>query len=117
MDFYTFGKKSGHSISTFNSDFIMSRILQTEKETRIGCMYLEENGVIGYHQATTPQLLLIVSGEGCVRGEEDKYYSVQPGDAVFWKKDEWHETKTEKGLTALVVESKELNPSLFMDKR
>lgn len=60
-------------------------------------------GVIGYHQAVAPQLLLI-----------DEYFKVQTGDAVFWTKDEWHETKTDGGLTAIVIESEELDPSIYM---
>ncbi|MFB4166900.1 cupin [Virgibacillus sp. JSM 102003] len=114
MEFYKFDKDSGKAISKFNSNFIMSRIIQTEKVTHIGCMHLEEKGVIGYHQAVTPQLLLIMNGEGYVRGEPEEYFKIQSGDAVFWKKYEWHETKTYKGLTAIVIESEELNPSSFM---
>ncbi len=77
-------------------------------------MHLEENGIIGYHEAVVPQLLLIMNGEGFVRGEKEEYFKVQSGDAVFWEKDEWHETKTDKGLTAIVIESEELKPSSFM---
>lgn len=114
MEFYTFNKNSGKKIPNFNSDFIMSRIIHTQKEAQIGCMYLEKNGIIGYHQATVPQLLLILNGEGYVRNGDDKYFKVLPGDAVFWEKDEWHETKSDTGLTAIVIESEELNPALFM---
>jgi quercetin dioxygenase-like cupin family protein len=114
MEFYRFGQEVGKQISKFNSDFIMSRIIQTEQAAHIGCMHLEANGVIGYHQAVTPQLLLILVGEGTVRDEQDEYVAVQAGDAVFWNKGEWHETKTATGLTAIVIESEELNPSLYM---
>ncbi|MFY3790169.1 cupin [Ureibacillus sp. MALMAid1270] len=114
MRIFKFSKEVGKKISQYNSDFTMSRIIQTEKVTNIGCMYLEENGIIGYHQAVVPQLLLIMNGEGYVRGESEEYFKVQPGDAVFWEKDEWHETKTDKGLTAIVIESEELNPERFM---
>lgn len=114
MDFYKFSKDSGKKISKFNSDFVMSRIIQTEKPTHVGSMYLEENGVIGFHQAVVPQLLLILDGEGYVRDDQEEYVKVQSGDAVFWEKDEWHETKTDTGLTAIVIESEELNPSSFM---
>ena len=114
MEIYTFNKNAGKEILKFNSDFVMSRIVQTNNQTNIGCMHLENNGVIGYHQAIVPQLLLIVNGEGYVRNEIEDYYKIQAGDAVFWKKDEWHETKTDSGLTAIVIESEELNPSLFM---
>lgn len=114
MNFYTFSQDSGSRVTQFNSEFIMSRIVATDGSTRIGCMHLAENGIIGYHQAIVPQLLLIVSGEGLVRSKEEKYFKVQPGDAVFWEKGEWHETKSETGLIAIVIESEKLNPSEFM---
>ncbi|USG64902.1 cupin [Brevibacillus ruminantium] len=114
MEIYRFDKEIGKKITKFDSDFIMSRIVRTEKATHIGCMYLEANGIIGYHQAVSPQLLLIMAGEGAVRGESDDYHKVQAGDAVFWEKDEWHETKTSEGLTAIVIESEDLSPSAFM---
>ncbi|MEC1520713.1 cupin domain-containing protein [Neobacillus niacini] len=117
MEIYHFTKESGKKISAFQSDFIMSRTIQTTKGAHIGCMHLEENGLIGYHQAVTPQLLLVVSGEGFVSTDRDEYVKVQPGEAVFWKKDEWHETKTDKGLTAIVIESEELNPAAFMPRK
>ncbi|WP_053365661.1 cupin domain-containing protein [Bacillus sp. FJAT-27245] len=114
MGFYNFNKDHGKKISKFNSDFIMSRIIQTNKETNIGCMHLDKNGIVGYHQAVVSQLLLILNGEGYVRNEQDEYIKVEPGDAVFWKKGEWHETKTYAGLTAIVIESEELTPASFM---
>lgn len=67
-----------------------------------------------YHQAVVPQLLLILNGEGYVRNKKDEHFKVESGDAVFWGKDEWHETKTDVGLTAIVIESEELTPALFM---
>lgn len=117
MKIYKFTKDSGKTITKFNSDFVMTRVIQTEKPTHIGCMYLEENGVVGYHQAVVPQLLLILSGEGYVCGDNKEYTKIQTGDAVFWDKKEWHETKTERGLTAMVIESEELNPASYMIHR
>lgn len=114
MEFYQFNKDCGNKISKFNSNFIMSRIIQTNKKTNIGCMHLERNGIVGYHQAVVPQLLLILNGEGYVRNEKDPYIKIESGDAVFWEKDEWHETKTDAGLTAIVIESEELTPATFM---
>lgn len=51
MRFFKFNKDTGKKITDYYSDFIMSRIIRTEKDTQIGCMHLEENGVIGHHQA------------------------------------------------------------------
>ncbi|MGE7947993.1 cupin domain-containing protein [Lysinibacillus sp. NPDC093688] len=114
MKIYQLSKENGKNITQFKSNFIMSRIINTEASASIGCMYLEENGVIGYHQAVVPQLLLIIEGEGFVRNEQVQYFQVQPGDAIFWEKDEWHETKSDKGLTAIVIESEQLNPAAFL---
>lgn len=114
MELYSFKKEHGMKITKFDSDFVMSRIVRTTHAAHIGFMYLEPTGIIGYHQATMPQLLLVVSGEGLVRGESDDYCRVEPGTAIFWKKGEWHETKTETGLTAVVIESEELNPCAYM---
>lgn len=80
-------------------------------------MHLDEKSIVGYHQAVSPQLLLILNGEGYVRNESNEYFKVQEGDAVFWVKDEWHETKSDTGLTAIVIESENLNPSTFMAKK
>ncbi|WP_102262381.1 cupin domain-containing protein [Mesobacillus jeotgali] len=114
MEFYSFKEDNGIKITKFNSDFLMSRIVRTTNATHIGFMYLEPNGFIGYHQATMPQLLLVVSGQAFVRGESDEYFNVEPGTAIFWNKGEWHETKTESGLSAIVIESEELNPAAYM---
>lgn len=108
MKIYQFKKEVGKKITKFVSDFVMSHITQIEKGARIGCVHLGENGLIGYHQAVVPQLLLIVNGEGWVRGKTDEYIKVHCGEAVLWEKDEWHETKTDTGLTAIVIESEEL---------
>ncbi|WP_326238358.1 AraC family ligand binding domain-containing protein [Alkalihalophilus marmarensis] len=71
---------------------------------------------MGYHQAAVPQLLLIIEGEGWVR-TENEILSTNKGDAVFWEKGEWHETRTDNGLTAISIESTDLNPEKFMVKR
>ncbi|MGA9290858.1 MAG: cupin domain-containing protein [Anaerobacillus sp.] len=116
MKVYNYSRTTGKEITKFGSHFVMSRITQTEESVHIGAMYLDEGGVIGYHQAVTPQLLVIVTGEGFVRGEGDELVKVKEGDAVFWNKDEWHETTTEKGMTAIAIEG-ELDPELLLSVR
>lgn len=114
MKIYQFKKETGKNITKFDSDFVMARITTTEAPAHIGCMYLEENGVIGYHQAAVPQLLLVMQGEGWVKGGTADYIKIQSGEAVLWEKGEWHETKTETGLTAIVIESEELPTSALL---
>ena len=116
MKIYKFNKDAGKKITEFNSDFILSRICQTQNITNIVWMHLEKNGIIGLHQAIVPQLLLIVNGEGFVRGESEEFVKVHTGEAVFWEKDEWHETKTDTGLTAIVIESEALDMTSLLSK-
>lgn len=117
MEIYRFGKENGNSINHFDSRFILSRIIVTEPSAHIGAMYLEPCGVIGFHQATVPQLLLVVSGSGWVRCDSQNRVPVDEGDAIFWEEGEWHETTTDTGLMAIVIESEELHPERFMPLR
>lgn len=74
MQLYQLSNENCKNITQFKSNFIMSRIINTEASASIGCMYLEENGVIGYHQAVVPLLLLIIEGESYVKNEQEQYY-------------------------------------------
>ncbi|MFC7371895.1 cupin domain-containing protein [Fictibacillus iocasae] len=109
MNIYRFDSASGKRISKFDSNFIMSRIAKTGVNAHIGCMHLDAGGIVGYHEAVIPQLLVVVGGEGVVRTENEEK-TVKAGDAVFWQKGEGHETRTDSGLTAIVIESEDLSP-------
>lgn len=110
MQVYNFTKEAGKSIEAFGSQQLyMSRILSEANSPHIGCMHLGANGLVGWHQAPVPQLFLVVSGEGWVRAGEEAEISVSAGSAVYWEKGEWHETRTETGLSAIVIEAESMN--------
>jgi quercetin dioxygenase-like cupin family protein len=92
----------------------MSKILNHQGNIHIGAVHLQENGIIGYHEAVVSQLLLIVDGEGYVCGADKEKLKVKAGQAVFWEKGEFHETSTEKGLMAIVIESDGLENGISM---
>lgn len=50
--------------------FIRSKIVNHQGNVHIGAMHLQENGIIGYHEAVVSQLLLIMDGEGYVCGAD-----------------------------------------------
>ncbi|QWG44718.1 cupin domain-containing protein [Bacillus mycoides] len=114
MKIFDFSEKVGKHISVFQSNFIMSKILNHQGNIHIGAMHLQENGIIGYHEAVVSQLLLIVDGEGYVCGTDKEKVTVEAGQAVFWEKGEFHETSTEKGLMAIVIESEDLENGVLM---
>ncbi|PEW00161.1 cupin [Bacillus cereus] len=114
MKILDFSEKVGKHISVFQSNFIMSKILNHQGNVRIGVMHLRENGIIGYHEAVVSQLLLIVDGEGYVCGANKEKVKVEAGQAVFWEKGELHETSTENGLMAIVMEAEDHERAIIM---
>ncbi len=114
MKIFDFSEKVGKHISLFQSNFIMSKILNHQGNVHIGAMHLQANGMIGYHEAVVSQLLLIVDGEGYVCGANKEQVKIEVGQAVFWEKGEFHETRTENGLMAIVMESENLEQSIVM---
>ena len=115
MHIFRFDRDSARPIPAFGStNAYIARGVRTPGPTQIGCFYLEPGGVVGYHQATCPQLLLVVQGEGWVRAGDGARVPVKAGDALFWEAGEWHETGTDSGLTALPIEAEGLNPGQFM---
>lgn len=118
MKLFRFDLGTARPIPAFDSkNAFMARGVRTAGPTQIGCFYLEAGGVVGYHQAASDQLLLVVQGEGWVRADGAERVPVKAGDAVFWAAGEWHETGTDTGLVALPVESDGLKPEQFMPER
>jgi quercetin dioxygenase-like cupin family protein len=65
---------------------------------------LRPGGVIGRHPAQGRQLLAVLVGEAIVSGSYGDPVAIGPGQAAVWEPYEEHETRSETGLTALVVE-------------
>jgi len=71
---------------------------------------LAAGGRIARHPATVPQILAVLEGEGRVSGAAGDLEPIAAGEAVFWSGGEEHETVSDGGLTALVLEAEELRP-------
>ncbi|MCM2674935.1 cupin [Alkalicoccobacillus plakortidis] len=112
MEVFRFGPETGKPIRQFESQALMSKICHTTSETRMSCVHLDTDGLIGFHEAKVPQLMLVVSGNATV-STADKTDEVGVGDAVFWKEGEHHQTTSTIGMTALIIESETLNPNLL----
>ena len=115
MKLYRFDREVGGSIQAYHSSgFVIARLAHLFDEAVVNCAYLEANGVIGYHQATIPQLFLVVQGEGWVRSETNGRVSIKTGEAAYWEQDEWHESGTETGMTAIIIEGGRIDLSKLM---
>ena len=69
---------------------------------------LEPCGVLGRHAARADQLFVVVEGAGVASGADGDAIPVAAGTAIYWPAGEEHETRSEGGLTAIVVESPRL---------
>ncbi|MFY0544586.1 cupin domain-containing protein [Brevibacillus sp. H7] len=117
MKWFRFDASVSRTIDKFDSVHAsISKVLRiTQAEhLHIGCIHLGPNGILGHHPAPVPQLFLVVQGEGWVRGEGEERVRIEAGQAVFWETGEGHESGTESGMTAIVIEGDQLDPSQYM---
>jgi len=61
-------------------------------------------GRVVRHPATVPQLLAVIEGRGVVSGADGVEEPIVAGEAVVWAEGEEHETRSDEGLVALVLE-------------
>jgi quercetin dioxygenase-like cupin family protein len=115
MKIFRFGPEVGQEIEQFGSvKATISKVLHVEVEVVVNCVYVHPNGKIGQRQAATQQLFLLMEGEGWIRGGTEEKHAIRQGQAVFWEKDEWHESGTETGMTAVIIEGININPAELM---
>ena len=112
---FRFDAQTGRAITEYGSDnVIMSPIARPQGHTNIGYFYVAPGGVVGYHQSSSDQLFLVVTGEGWIRGESSERQPIRVGQAAFWDEGEWHESGSETGMTVIIVESDSLELTQFM---
>jgi len=71
---------------------------------------LASGGQIVRHPATVPQILAVVAGSGWVSGADGREERIEAGRAAFWEAGESHETRSDDGLEAIVIEAEGLRP-------
>jgi quercetin dioxygenase-like cupin family protein len=66
-------------------------------------------GVVGRHPAVVAQLFTVVRGAGWVSGADGLRKVISAGEAVLWEQGEEHESGSDEGMTALVVEAERID--------
>jgi len=111
---FRFGPEGGRAIDAHGSVGVtlapLTEPLARGAMVQAACFRLEPGGRIGRHRATVPQLLAVVAGSGWASGADGAREPIGPGDAVFWEAGEEHETGTDEGLTAIVIEGETMRP-------
>jgi quercetin dioxygenase-like cupin family protein len=115
MKMFRFDPEIGSGAEQFGSvKAIISKVVNLESEAAINVAYIRPMERIGFHQAIAPQLFLLAEGEGWVRNETDEITPIREGQAVYWEKDEWHESGSETGMTAVIIEGVNFDPAKLM---
>jgi hypothetical protein len=83
-------------------------VARASGQVRVSLLQLEAGGVVGAHPAACPQLFLVVAGSGWVRSGDDAPEPLAAGEAALWETAEVHESGTDGGLTAVIVEAESL---------
>lgn len=115
MRIFRFDAAVGRPLTEFGSnDVVITPIMRTKVRMQASVMHLQPGGVVAYHPATVPQLFMIVQGEGWVRGEEPERTPIATGQASFWTPGENHESGSETGMIAVVLEGEDVDPTVYM---
>jgi quercetin dioxygenase-like cupin family protein len=79
-------------------------------EAHVYVLHFEPGGEIGPHEAGFGQILFAVSGDGWVAGEDGVRRPLAEGNAAFISRGEQHSKGSESGLTALMIQVRDLTP-------
>jgi quercetin dioxygenase-like cupin family protein len=115
MQIFRFDRDAADRITVYDShDIGFVRVLKSIPQANAAVMYIDPGGVVGYHQAIGQQLFRVVQGTGRVTGTDRVHVSVAPGQAAFWIDGEWHESGSDAGMVAVLVEASSLDPAGFL---
>jgi hypothetical protein len=76
----------------------------------ISLLQLAAGGLVGEHPGACPQLFLVVAGSGWARSGDEPRSRLAAGEAALWDADEIHESGSDHGLTAVIVEADAIEP-------
>jgi len=105
-----FDATAGRRIDRYDSDFTLSPLTPPYDRFKAACFHLPPGGVVGFHEASVPQLFCVLAGSGWVTGADRERMPIGPFDAAFWEAGEWHESGSEDGMTAVVLEGELVEP-------
>ncbi len=104
MELLRFDRSAGWRVDHHESDFVLAPVTVPDGPVKAACFHVPPGGIVWFHEATTPQLFCVVAGSGWVTGADRARVPVEAFDAAFWEAGEWHESGTEVGMAAVVLE-------------
>src|SRR5262245_2461734 len=87
---------------------LSARVRRLAPEAHVVVIEIGPGGLVARHPAVVAQLFVVVRGSGWVSGADGGRQAIRAGEAVLWDKGEEHESGSDEGMTALVVETDSL---------
>ena len=84
---------------------VAARVRRLAPEAHVVVIEVGAGGRVGTHPAAAQQLFAVVRGSGWVAGADGERHQIELGEAVLWDAGEEHESGSDDGLTALIVEA------------
>lgn len=109
MRIVTVGPEAGSELDSYGTTgAVLARLAVGFREVHLNVIHLEADGRIGRHPAGTPQLLLVMSGEGTVAGADGSRVPIRAGQAALWEPGEDHDTHADTAMSVLIIEAAQL---------
>ena len=103
------GPETASGLDSYGSTgAVLARLAVGFREVHLNVIHLEADGRIGRHPAGTPQLLLVMTGEGTVAGADGSRVAIRSGQAALWEPGEDHDTHADTPMSVLIIEAAEL---------
>jgi quercetin dioxygenase-like cupin family protein len=88
----------------------LSRPISQASPIQAAVFRFAPGGRIARHLAgSCPQILAVIEGSGEISGASGLDEPIEAGEAIFIREGEEHEVKTTGGLTALIIEGRDLD--------
>lgn len=117
MKIFRIESEKGFEIREHGStNVFLSSVIDVDRSATIHWMRFDPRGSVGGRYLASPQIFLIVEGEGWVKSNNPEPIPVMVGDGVFWDTGEWHEAGSESGMVVILVESKLPDPASFLTR-
>jgi quercetin dioxygenase-like cupin family protein len=88
---------------------VAARVRRLAPQSHVAVIELGPGGTVGRHPAAARQLFVVVRGTGWVAGGDGAREPIAAGEAVLWDGGEEHDSGSDEGFTALVVEAEEID--------
>jgi quercetin dioxygenase-like cupin family protein len=88
---------------------VSATVRRLAPEAHVVVIEIGPGGLVGRHPAVVAQLFVVVRGTGWVSGADGLRIQISTGEAVLWEPGEEHESGSDEGMTALIVEAEQID--------